>query len=264
MAKRAIPIILFLLCFSLFITPFSARAASTTEAKEPIRPDQSCNLTIRYRCDGTAMTGMAVKLYRIADVSEDFQYTLSGNFASAGVIVNGIRTTGEWNVIRGTLESYILAGNIGEDAAVATDKEGQACFGDLQPGLYLAYPVQWMQNDTRCLFDSSLIALPGLGEDGLWQYQLTVTAKPAQIPTDPEQPDPYNIVKLWKGEPDPSVRPKSVEVEIFKNGVSYETVTLSEANYWSYTWMPDDPEASWMIAERTIPAGYTPGVEQKG
>ena len=59
-------------------------------------------------------------------------------------------------------------------------------------------------------------------------------------------------------------RPQSIEVEIFRDGVSYQTVTLSEGNIWSYAWTAENDGADWMVVERNLPVGYTVSVEAQG
>ena len=92
-------IIVFLLCFCFRLMPYQVMAASTSDAVEPIMPEKECSLTISYCCGETAFSGVEVKLYRIAEVSADFQYTLTQPFEASGLILNGIQTVGEWNVV---------------------------------------------------------------------------------------------------------------------------------------------------------------------
>ena len=250
--------------------PRPAQAASTADATEPIDTAQSCTLTLLYRCDGTAVPDLQVRLYHIADVSADFQYTPTAPFRSAGLGLNGVQSAGEWNVIRSTLESRILADSIAPLSTAVTDPTGQVCFDDLAPGLYLVPDVR----TAICSFDSALIAIPGLNPDGRWQYSLTVTPKPEITPPGPgPSPDPgptpdpgtklqFKVLKLWKGDSGQD-RPQSVEVELFRDGVSHQTVTLSEENHWSYSWTTEDDRADWMVVERNVPTGYTVTVEER-
>ena len=250
-----------LLCFCLCALPFQALAASTTDAKEPISTDRECTLSIGYSYDGNAFPNQEVSLYKVAEVSADFQYTLTSSFAASGLILNGIQTNNEWNVIRSTLEAYILANDAAPIKTAVTDASGLACFTGLTPGLYLASGVEIPQTFR---FDSALIALPGLGADGLWQYAVTAAAKPAVAP--PIQPDEeiqLKVLKLWKGDEGGSDRPRSIEVEIFRNGLSYGAVLLSEENNWSYSWTAKADGTSWTVIERNVPAGYAMTVAQR-
>ena len=134
MAKRRVAVIVFLLCLCLSWLPCYAQAASTADAKEPISPDKDCSLTIAYRYDGQSFSNHPVRLYKIADVSADFQYTLTAPFANSGLILNGVRSVSEWNVIRSTLETHILTYDVDADLTGVTDQDGQVCFRALKPG----------------------------------------------------------------------------------------------------------------------------------
>jgi hypothetical protein len=264
MAKRRVAVIVFLLCLCLSWLPCYAQAASTADAKEPISPDKDCSFTIAYRYDGQSFSNHPVKLYKIADVSADFQYTLTAPFANSGLILNGVQSVSEWNVIRSTLETHILAYNVDADFTGVTDQDGQVCFRALKPGLYLATTEQVIQNDWIYVFDSALVALPGLGTDGLWQYEVAVTSKSQAIPpAETDEEIEFKVLKLWKGDNGRSDRPQSIEVEIFRDGVSYQTVILSEENHWTYSWNAADDGATWKVVERNVPTGYTMTVEER-
>lgn len=265
MAQRRMGIMALLLCFCLCLVPGHVQAASTEDAKEPIAPQQTCTLTLCYSYDGTAFADVPVRLYRIAEVSADFQYTLTTPFAPSGLILNGIRTNGEWNVIRSTLETLILADGIEPDATATTDEAGLASFRDLPTGLYLALVDPIHLDALHCIFDSALIALPGLGEDGLWQYEVAVKAKGEALPPiEPDEELQLKVLKLWKGDEGQSTRPDAIQVEIFRDNTLYETVTLSADTGWSYTWTVKNDGASWHVVERNTPDGYTMTVEDRG
>lgn len=264
MAKRTVAIIVFLLCLCMSWLPCYAQAASTAAAKEPISPNKDCSLTISYRYDGKNFSNHPVQLYQIADVSADFQYSLKAPFANSGLILNGVPSVSEWNVIRTTLETHILAHGVDADVTGATNQNGQVCFQALKPGLYLATTGQVLENDWIYAFDSALVALPGLGADGLWQYAVAVNAKAAAIPpAETDEEIEFKVLKLWKGDKGRTDRPQSIEVEIFRDGASYQTVILSEANHWTYSWNAKNDGVTWKVAEKNVPAGYTVTVAER-
>ena len=264
MIKRKIGIIVCLLCVCINLMLCQVMAASTSDAVEPIIPEKVCSLTISYCYGERAFPGAEVKLYRVAEVSADFKYTLTGLFETSGLILNGIRTAGEWNVVRSTLEAHILANSIAPDFTLATNADGQACFEHLSTGMYLAIVGQIEDADLHYLFDSALIALPGLGEDGRWQYQVSANAKGTELPpVDPDEEIEFSVLKLWRGDEGRTDRPESIEVEIFVNGISYQTVTLSEENHWTYSWRAKDDGSRWTVVERNVPEGYTMMVEER-
>ena len=263
MAKRRMGIIAFALCLCLCLMMCQVQAASTADAKEPISTNQNCSLTISYCNDGITFSELSVKLYKIANVSADYQYTFSSYFEKSNLILNGIQTVGEWNVIRATLETYIIANGVMADFNTTTDSEGKASFSELKPGLYLAIADRVIQNEITYVFDSALISLPGLDTDGLWQYQVDVISKSEIIPPGEEETE-LNVLKLWKGDNGSLERPATIEVEIFRNGTSYQTVTLSEDNHWTYTWSAKDDGSDWKVVERNVPTGYTMTIEERG
>jgi hypothetical protein len=264
MAKRRIGIIAFILCVCLYLIPFRAQAASTVDAKEPISADTNCSLSISYCSGSIAFSELPVKLYKIADVSADYQYTLTSSFEKSNLNLNGMRTVGEWNVIRTTLETFILANEVAADFNAVTDFEGKASFDALKPGLYLSITECIMKDETTYVFDSTVIALPGLSADGLWQYQVDVTSKSEIIPPiENDEEIELKVLKLWKGDSGSSTRPTTIEIDIFRNGTSYQNVTLSEDNHWTYTWSAKDDGSDWKIIERNIPTGYTMTIEER-
>ncbi len=230
MAARRMAIICLLVCLCLCWVPGNAGAVSTADALEPISPEKSSSLTLRYVCNGIAFENLPVKLYRIAAVSAEAQYTLTPQFRSSGLEINGIQATGEWDVIRSSLEAHILAAGIAPDVESVTDAGGQAGFAGLMPGLYLVAAVHTEQEGWHYSFRSALIALPGLDESGLWLYDMAATPKPDILPPSEPQELQFQVLKLWKDEGNEDSRPESIEVEIFRNGESCEIVTLSQEN----------------------------------
>lgn len=264
MDKRRVTAIALLVCLCLVWLPGPAWAASTADAKEPISPGRDCSLTIAYRYDGKSVSDHPVKLYKIADVSADFQYSLTAPFAGSGLELNGVQSSGEWNVIRSTLETHILAYGVDADLSAATDQDGQVSFRGLKPGLYLAITEPALKDDWIYVFESALVALPGLGDDGLWQYEVEAAAKPEAIPpVEGDEEIEFKVLKLWRGDHGRADRPESIEVEIFCDGESYQTVILSEENHWAYSWQARNDGSVWKVVERNVPSGYTMTIEER-
>lgn len=262
MAKRRMAVTIILLCLCFWLTPCYAMATSTTDASEPINVNQECTLTLTYACDGTVFEDVSVKLYKIAAVSSDFQYKLTSPFEQSELILNGIRTNGEWNVIRSTLEANIIANNIKADTVAKTDSSGTVCFEELKPGLYLATVGTVTKGELMCYFDSALVALPSLNTEGNWLYQVTVASKSEIIPPSDKEIE-LKVLKLWKGDEKRNSRPKNIEIEIFRDSASYERIVLSQDNNWSYSWSAKDDGAKWTVIERNTPSGYTMTVENR-
>lgn len=255
----------FILVLCLCLMPLGVQAANTSEAVEPIVPENLCALTLTYGYGQKTFADVPVKLYKIAEVSADMQYSLTDTFAPTGLILNQVQTAGEWEVIRSTLEAYILSHGIAPEEVLVTDPQGQAQFRELGTGMYFSVVDPVLREDGHYLFDSALIALPGLGQDGYWQYEVEVHGKAEVLPpVDPDEKIEFRVLKLWKGDEGRTDRPQSVEAEIFRDGVSWKTVVLSEENHWAYSWSAEDDGAVWSVAEPNVPQGYTVTVTMKG
>ena len=263
MAERRMAIIrcLFCLCLCFCLLTGQGMTASKAWAAESVSPQNPCTITLIYAHDGTAVSGVPVKLYRIADMTAGYRYALTSVFSASGLQLNGITSAGEWDVICSTLESYILSKGIAADYAAFSDQNGVVSFQNLTQGLYLAQGGRTAQGGLIYTFESALISVPGRGDDGGLQYQVTAVPKSqAAIPPGPDDPPPvkeeeYKILKLWKGDAEKDGRPANIEVELFCDGELYETVVLSEDNQWSYNWKTKEG-SSWTAAERNIPEGY--------
>lgn len=262
MAARTMAIITLALCLCLVCVP-CAGAVSTADALAPISEDAACSLTLTYGCNGLVFPDLPVKLYRVATVSADARYTLTPAFLPSGLELNGIQTNGEWDVIRTSLETHILANSIAPNSTALTDAHGQAVFAGLDPGMYLAAAVYAEQSGWEYDFRAALVAVPGLDETGCWQYDVTVVPKPEILPPTESQELQYQVLKLWKDEGNEEKRPSTIEVELFRNGESQKTVILSEENNWCYRWTAAADGAHWQVVERNIPAGYVLTVENR-
>lgn len=70
---------------------------------------------------------------------------------------------------------------------------------------------------------------------------------------EPETSDVY-VTKVW--EDDGVGRPGSVTLNLLKNGVVYDTVTITEAHGWAYAWTDLDGDYTWTVEEANVPEGY--------
>lgn len=248
-------------CFCLLVMPCAVWAASTADANEPIDISKECSLTLNYVHDTTFFSGINVQIYRVADVSADFRYTLTDRFAATKLTVNGVSSTSEWDAIRSTLKSYIVSKDLSADFEKTTDSKGSVSFDTLTPGLYFVMPVRVDDGESYYSFDHALIALPGLDDDGLWKYDVTAGPK-SQKETPTGNDKEYSVLKLWRDNGKQESRPTSVEVDIICNGKVVETIVLSAENNWSYSWIAKDNGDVWQVSEKNVPKGYVVTVEE--
>jgi len=71
-----------------------------------------------------------------------------------------------------------------------------------------------------------------------------------------------SVRKIWYGAG--VAHPKSVDVVLYRDGEVYDTVTLSAANNWSFTWEDLTDEFEWTVDEPSVPSGYNKTVRRNG
>lgn len=96
-----------------------------------------------------------------------------------------------------------------------------------------------------------------IGKEGI-TFVITNTYHP-DVPTTDKK-----VVKIWDDAGHTDKRPAGIVVELLRDGVVYDTVTLSEANNWSYHWTELDPSYTWTVNEKYVPDGYTASITTAG
>ncbi|MBQ4648223.1 MAG: Cna B-type domain-containing protein [Clostridia bacterium] len=223
--------------------------------------EQTATLTVVYKAEELLFDGLEISLFRVADIGADGAYTLSGDFKDYPVDVKVVKSQEEWRTIATTLTAYIVADGISPAATVKTDEEGKAVFEGLSKGLYLVYGVQSEKNDLIYSFESFFSSLPRPDADGNPQYEVTALPKHTTHVPEPDELE-YKVVKQWK-DSSSDKRPTSIEIEIFKDGKTVETQTLSAENNWSYSWKAADDGSKWTVVERNIAENYTVSVTEE-
>jgi hypothetical protein len=116
-----------------------------------------------------------------------------------------------------------------------------------------------VESEEKSLIYETFITLtPYPSENGDHLYD--VEAYPKSETVTPEK-ESHKIIKQWKDNGFSEKRPDSVTVDIYKDGVFNNTVTLNTENNWSYKW---DSETGhiWTAVERNIDEKYTVTIEK--
>lgn len=238
-------------------------AATTENAKERAELREDCTLTVTYSLSGIGLAEQNIKLYHIADITADAEYTLAGSFRDYPVTVTGTSSQTEWDEMTTTLNSYVLADRILPDREGQTDSSGRVKFSELTAGMYLVGSLRLDSNGKLLVFESFMAAVPGVNENGSWVYDVKANPKASEnIPSKGKVT--YSAVKIWKDTGDKTFRPDSVTVEILKNGSLQITVKLCSENDWSYSWDTVDDGSVWSVTERNVPQGYTVNIQGNG
>jgi len=256
MLKRRILCAVLTVVLILSFMAFAATAATQVDTGAPV------SLSLTYSYDGQPFSGLDIKLYRVATVSQYVDFTLTGSFSQLPVEVNKVKTQEEWQQVASTFSAFVVAEGITADAAGTTGEDGTVSFAALAQGLYLVEGVQAAREKGYCQFDSFMITLPDLDENDDWVYDVVAKPKSAYREVLPEDIT-YTVNKLWKDEGFAHLRPQNVSIALYRNGEPVETVVLSEENNWTYSWTTQKDGSLWQAVETDVPDGYTVTLEQK-
>lgn len=254
MKNRILPLVcLLLLCVAL-LQPFAASAA-------PLDIGAKVNLTVHYEHGEKQFAGQSVVLYRVAEAFPDGTYALVEPFASYPVNIYDITDEAQWKTVAKTLSAYITADGLQPHGEQTTDAAGVAHFTGLKTGMYLVREVVAEEKEGLYVFDDFLLYMPFPQPDGTYDYH--AVARPKCVSQVPRTQ--YTVTKLWQDAGYQSARPKSVTVDIYKDGVLETTQILNSENNWTYTWYVTGKDTGkWTVTERNVSKAYKVTVQKAG
>ena len=251
------------------LSPVQVFAAGAIDVNKDV------HLKIQYIHDKTPVSDVPFDLYYVASVDAYGEFTLVGDFQKYPVVVNGL-STDAWRTLAETLAVYADRDQLKPLDSGKTNAEGNLSFPNkqprLKPGLYLTMGRKLVKSGYTYTTEPSLVALPNLDSvSNAWVYDVTAAPKHTQTenpPAPPEQMVERRVLKIWKDDI-PQSRPKEIVIQLLKDGVIYDTVTLNAVNNWRYTWekLPaynkDGSKIVWSVVEKE-PEGYTVLIARDG
>lgn len=256
--KKPVALLLTVLLGMLLWLPQTALAAGEMDTAK------ATSLTISYPCTDTSF-----QLFRVADVSPEARFTLCGAFKQYPVSLTNLDAAG-WRATAQTLAGYASRDRLLPDATGKTDASGRYTFTGLSTGLYLLVGERHTQDGRTYTPMPCLVSLPGMAEDGSWNYDPAVRPKyeseggnggggGSSSTTINRQ-----AVKIWNDQGQSSARPAEIVVQLLRDGQVQEEVTLSAANGWRYDWSKLDSSHIWAVVEKDVPGDYTVQISREG
>lgn len=199
--------------------------------------------------------GTELTLYRVADVvvdNADQKYVLTKDFAASGADLTALDDA---EALAKTLSAYVTEKNL-SGTTKAVGEDGSVKFDSLKLGLYLV--IQKVVQPGGSIINPFLVSVPRQGDDGQWVYDVNANPKPETY----ELID-VTVKKVWNDGNDTSKRPSSISVKLYRNSTLIDTVTLSSANSWTYTWTDLEKSDSYSVSEVSV-TDYATTYSQSG
>lgn len=244
MTKNNNHIIIFLITILLFFV-----FVATVNADElPLENDYK--ITATYKVKDEVYSRKHINIYKIAEINEKLDFILLQEFEKYNLSLENLKDSTELDNLANIILGIINNDNISAYADGYTNENGTISFDNLTKGIYLLESENSQEKDKITTYTPAIVMVP----DSNGNYEVTVKPK-GTITTPTYEEKEYKLVIYW--DDNGKNRPSSVEVNIFKDGVKQETVTLSSKNNWTYTWKALDDDSEWTVMENGLPAGYT-------
>ena len=219
-------------------------------------PEKTGSIRLNY----SAVDNAEFKVYRAGEITDNWEFVLTGAFQDIPADLNDLDTEAMTELSE-TLAAYAAADGIEPDYSGRTDENGQVVFEGLTKGLYLIIGESVIWDGMRYDPVPFLLTVPSQDAEGAWNYETEADVKyETSVPEKGETE--YKVVKYWVGDGSGIARPVRITVDILKDGVLFDTQTLTAENNWSYSWTAEDNGSVWRVVEREIPEHYTVKVEK--
>lgn len=256
--RSAAAVLCLLLC--VLCLPRSASAYTRVDT------GRECSLTLEYGRDGAGFSGVTFRIWRVAEVSETVDFTPTEKFKDYSVVWDG-QDSASWRALAETLAGYAARDEIAPLAEGSTDQDGKLTFTGLETGLYLVTGSRHTEGNYTYTPTPFLISLPSLDDADAWHYDAATAPKYDRTYDSPGgggDKVQRKVIKVWEDEGHGEDRPAKVKVQLLKDGKVYDTVGLSAANNWRYTWTGLSDRYQWQVVEEEVPDHYGVSVTQEG
>ncbi|MEE0410584.1 MAG: Cna B-type domain-containing protein [Clostridia bacterium] len=250
----------FVLIVALLLTSVTVSASENNQ----LDINNVGSLSLTYANDNEIFSDVKVSIYRVADISDDIAYTLTGSFENYPIDINSASSDHEWQVLSYTLFSYVVANGVEVDKTLYTDENGMVKFEDIRTGLYLVLSEILNRGDGKYYFVPFLITNPYFINNE-WYYDVVAKPKMQIVDSDFEgEIEKLVVTKRWKDSGYELYRPKEIVVDILKNGNVFSTQVLSAENNWTYSWFVPNDDSVWTVMEKSVKDFYDVTIDING
>lgn len=223
----------------------------------------SPSLTLHYEAGKAEFS-----LYQVADFSETGEYEVIAPFEKYVSKIKGLGNLEEqesdgWRKLASTLENLVAEKKLRPTGTKESDSKGNLTWNNIPKGLYLVLGEQ--TKDSKYVYTPSplLITVPNRDASGKWVSQVEINHSKLEK-EEIEKKTSLKVVKIWEDSENKSKRPSQVKVNLYKDGKSYDTVTLNVKNNWKYEWTDLSVKYKWTVAEKNVPDSYKVEYSKEG
>ncbi len=222
-----------LLCLSCLCTTASAKNGGTIKLICQVRE--------------TPVKGMKWEAYRIGTF-DGGKIILNEEFAKYPVDFSDLSTSAFADAAS-TLKDFVLTYKHNHKVAQSgvSDKNGEISLKNIEDGLYLIIARNYHDGVTTYIPTPAIVNL-----DSEENPELIVKVKIRAIATLSDTVEKFSVKKIWENDENYPMKPTEIVVDIYKDYMYYETVSLTEENDWYYEWH-DEVDVEWSVIERKIP-----------
>ncbi len=243
-----------ILALLLFCQALPAAMAAELNSKHTGSVHIACHV------DGEALSGVEFKLYNLGSYdSITGQFTLDPVYEKYNLKFDS-------PTFAASLYAYFKRDGMACDSMAVSDSRGELNFENLDTGMYLIACNDFVKSNLKYIGTPMLVYLPHLKSDGNMSYAAELEAKFNIIKIDRPGPSKETItrkvLKIW--ECDDEDIPGEIQVELLRDGRSYDIRVLNARNNWRYTWTDLSPDYEWTVVEHDISVRFELDIQKQG
>lgn len=220
--------------------------------------ESTTDLTVRLVDESVPVVGASFDVYLVGERNNQSELVLTGDFAAYPVDLGNVgeNTREEATALYGFAKRDGLEPNV----VVTIGADGSATATGLEAGIYLIAGAPYEYQGVIYHTEPMLLVLPYMDVvTGQYDYAPVMNVK---FTEETKETVDLKVLKIWNDHSG-QFRPKAITVHLLKDGVVYDTVTLTAATQWRHVWTELDGTALWQIVE-DVPWYYTVRIERVG
>ena len=207
-------------------------------------------------------------LYQVADFSETGTFDVIAPFSKYCNKIKGLNDlenhdSDDWRKLASTLENLVIENKIKPTNTKKSDSKGNLKWKNIPKGLYLVLGEK--TKDSKYIYTPSpvLITVPNRDAAGNWDSHVEIEHNKLEK-EEIEKKTSLKVVKIWKDSDYKEKRPSEIKVKLYRDGKSYDTVTLNAKNNWNHEWKDLSVKYKWTVTEENVPDSYQVEYSKEG